>query len=96
MAFLRGLKPSKDTASAGLLILHTTFDGDFMIHEFSDNAKAMAGYFDLEKEHPDDNIVLVDADTFAAIRLAYQNYFSDVVEFVHLIDNGCGALEKEE
>lgn len=94
MAFLRSLKPSEDVAAAGLLVLHVTAKGDFMIHEFPDKAKATAGYFELEKKYPDDNLVLVDADTFAAIRLAYQNYFSDVMEFVHLIDGGRAALVK--
>jgi hypothetical protein len=59
---------------------------------FSQSA-ATATYFKLEKEHPKDDIVLVNADTFDSIRTAYRNYFSDVNEFVKYIDGGCQELK---
>jgi hypothetical protein len=46
----------------------------------------------MEKQHPGDDIVLVNADTFDSIRTAYRNYFSDVTEFLRYIDDGCDAL----
>jgi putative GTP pyrophosphokinase len=94
MAFFRGLQPSTNVAADGVLILHMAKNGQLKIYEYSAKPEAMAAYFDLEKKFPGDNIVLVNADTFAAIRTAYSNYFSDVLEFVRLVDNGCKALEK--
>jgi GTP pyrophosphokinase len=49
-------------------------------------------YFELEKKYPEDDIVLVKADTFAEIRSAYRNYFSDTNEFLRLVREGCDVL----
>jgi hypothetical protein len=49
-------------------------------------------YFELEKKYPEDDIVLVKADTFVEIRSAYRNYFSDTNEFLRLVREGCDVL----
>jgi hypothetical protein len=94
MVMLRRMRPSQETArDASVLILQIAEDGDLRIHEFSGQSDATAMYFKLEKEHPKDDIVLVNADTFESIRMAYRNYFSDVDEFVRFIDDGCRELK---
>jgi len=94
MALLRGIRPSEETAAdASALILHMSKSGELKIHEFPNRAAATSELFKLEKEHPLDNIVLVTADTFESIRTSYRNYFSDVNEFVRLVDDGCVALK---
>jgi hypothetical protein len=66
--------------------------GGLQIHEVGDDKDATAEYFRLEKENPNDDIVLVNADTFEEIRSAYRNYFSDPAEFLDYINKGCLAL----
>ena len=53
---------------------------------------ATKALFQLEKDNPDDNVVLVQADTFEQIRSAYRNYFSDATEFLIAVENGCKTL----
>jgi len=95
MAMLRKMRPSEERAGdASALILQMTPPGELQIHEFPNKAAATSALFKLEKEHPKDDIVLVTADTFESIRTSYRNYFSDVKEFVRLVDDGCRALRK--
>jgi putative GTP pyrophosphokinase len=54
---------------------------------------ATKALFQLEKDNPDDNVMLVQADTFEQIRSAYRNYFSDATEFLVAIEGGCKALK---
>jgi putative GTP pyrophosphokinase len=94
MVMLRKMRPSRETAKdASVLILQIAEDGELRIREFSGQSAATVMYFKLEKEHPKDDIVLVNADTFESIRTAYRNYFSDVDEFVKFIDVGCRELK---
>lgn len=63
---------------------------------FDSFSSANARYFELEKEFPLDNIVLVRTnDNFIgkSIRNAFRNYFSDANDFVSYIENGLLILE---
>ncbi len=95
MALLRQVEPSREGApdsDFGTLILQIEKGGNLRIHEFDERDNAVVAYFNLEKEFPQDDIVLVSGETFADIRLSYKNYFSDVGEFVRLVDDGTNAM----
>ena len=77
------------------VVLRLSPVGRLVIHEFSNLERATEGYFTLEKNNPDDDIVLVRAKSFDAVRSAYRNYFQNTVEFVNYIENGLKKLEKE-
>jgi putative GTP pyrophosphokinase len=95
MPIMRRIRPSVEVATGDseVFILQIGADQSLKIHEFPHRAGATLEYFRLEKEHPHDDIVLVNAESFESIRNAYRNYFSDVDEFVRLIDDGCKALK---
>jgi putative GTP pyrophosphokinase len=91
MAMFRLTKPSAETTTARAVILHLGANG-LKVHPFADRGAASGALFKLEKAYPDDDIVLVGADTFESIRSVYRNYFSDAADFVAYYDNGCGML----
>jgi len=66
--------------------------GDLEIRTFRDAPDALKALFELEKQFPDRDIVLVRADTSDEVRLAFRNYFSDAQEFIRLVENGCAKL----
>ncbi len=89
---LRGLHVIYDERKyGGNMILQFSPRG-LTIHEVGSDQDATTEYFRLEKENPNDDIVLVNADTFDEIRSAYRNYFSDPSEFLDYLNKGCLAL----
>ena len=64
------------------------------VRDFRDATEALRNLFQLEKEMPDRDIVLVRADTSDEIRLAFKNYFSDAKDFIRLVEVGCTKLSK--
>jgi hypothetical protein len=89
---LKGLHTIYDQRNySGNMILQFSKNG-LNIHEVGSDKDAIAEYFRLEKENPNDDIVLVNADTFDEIRSAYRNYFSDPREFLDYVNRGCVAL----
>ena len=67
-------------------------DGTLNLVQISRFIKPLDFYFALEKKYPEDDIVLVNAETFDEMRSAYRNYFSDAQQFVELIDHGVSKL----
>lgn len=63
---------------------------------FRDATDALRALFQLEKDNPQKDIVLVRANTSEDVRVAFRNYFSDAREFISLIDNGCQILAKDK
>ena len=61
---------------------------------YRDATEALRALFELEKEHPERDIVLVRADTSDEVRLAFKNYFSDARDFIQLVEVGCAKLTK--
>jgi putative GTP pyrophosphokinase len=59
---------------------------------FRDATDALRALFELEKERPGKDVVLVRADTSENVRFAFKNYFSDATEFIELIERGCRKL----
>jgi len=70
--------------------------GDLEIRTFRDAPDALKSLFELEKQFPDRDIVLVRADTSDEVRLAFRNYFSDAQEFIRLVENGCANWSKKD
>ena len=93
MRFLNSLNVLHNYAAGGHLVLQYEDNGDLQIHNFDKVSAATKALFQLEKDNPEDNIVLVQADTFEQIRSAYRNYFSDATEFLIAIETACKALK---
>jgi putative GTP pyrophosphokinase len=55
---------------------------------------ALRALFELEKEFPDRDVVLVRAASNEGIRLAFKNYFFDARDFIDLVEAGLAALTK--
>jgi ppGpp synthetase/RelA/SpoT-type nucleotidyltranferase len=93
LATLRGLNAANQAVTEKRnTILIFSHAGDLDIKTFRDATEALKSLFELEKQFPDRDIVLVRADTSDEVRLAFRNYFSDATEFIQLIENGCTKL----
>lgn len=93
MKTLRGLHQAKSeiTDKKNSILI---FDpgGELTIRSYRDATDALRDLFELEKEMPEKDIVLVRADSSDEVRAAFRNYFTDAREFVRLIDAGCAKL----
>ncbi|MCI1730591.1 MAG: RelA/SpoT domain-containing protein [Chiayiivirga sp.] len=93
MQTLRGLNQAKSEISDKrntILIFSET--GDLESKSFRDATDALRALFELEKQRPRSDIVLVRADSGEEVRLAFRNYFTDAREFVRLMDSACAKL----
>jgi hypothetical protein len=63
-----------------------------MAEELLYRTDALAALFELEKEHPGTDIVLVKADTSEEVRFAFRNHFSDARDFIKWVKDGCHKL----
>lgn len=77
-------------------ILIFTPSGELEIKTYRDAPDALRALFELEKQNPESDIVLVRADTSDDVRIAFKNYFSDANDFITLIDTGCNKLAGEK
>lgn len=73
-------------------ILNFAEDGSLEVKSFRDATDALRSLFELEKKYPNNDIVLVRADTSDEVRLAFKNYFSDAKEFIRLLEIGCTKI----
>ncbi len=86
--FLRNIPIIEQTSRfKNNIVLQTTNEKTLLVHEYSTIDAATEGYFLLEKKFPNDDIVLVRAKSFDAIRSAYRNYFQNTNEFLKYIDD---------
>ncbi|HAD81517.1 MAG: (p)ppGpp synthetase [Candidatus Edwardsbacteria bacterium RIFOXYD12_FULL_50_11] len=93
MQTLRGLNRAKsDVTDKRNSILIFSKVGELEVRSFRDATDALSALFQLEKQMPDRDIVLVRADTSEDVRLAFRNYFTDAREFVRLVDVACTKL----
>jgi putative GTP pyrophosphokinase len=65
---------------------------DLTVHQFDTEPEASKALLELEKAHPDDDIVLVGADSVAEVTSAFRNYFTNVKEFIDLIEMATANL----
>jgi hypothetical protein len=90
---LRGLNAS-DTVSSekrnSILIFHES--NKLEVRSYKNATEALAALFELEKEMPGKDIVLVKADTTEEVRFAFKNYFSDAKDFIIMVEGGCQKL----
>lgn len=93
LKMLRGLNAAnRDVSDKRNAILIFSGTGELEVRTFRDAPDALRALFDLEKQFPDRDIVLVRADTSEEVRLAFRNYFSDARDFIRLLDDGCTKL----
>jgi hypothetical protein len=95
ISMLQGLSAAKKDVSAkrnAILIFSET--GDLEVRAFRDAPDALRALFDLEKQFPNRDIVLVRADSNEEVRLAFRNYFSDARDFIRLLEDGCTKLSR--
>ena len=90
---LDGLTQAKtDISDKRNTILNFSEDGSLEVKSYRDATEALRALFDLEKKFPNNDIVLVRADSSDEVRLAFKNYFSDAKEFIRLIEAGCTKI----
>jgi ppGpp synthetase/RelA/SpoT-type nucleotidyltranferase len=90
---LQGLNSADTIVSTNrnsILIFSPT--GELEIKTYRDAPEALRALFQLEKEYPEKDIVLVKADTSEEVRFAFKNYFSDAQDFIRLVEEGCQVL----
>lgn len=94
---LRGLNSADKTYTEkkNAILVFSSAD-NLEIYEYRDATDALRRLFELEKEFPDHDIVLVRADTSEDVRLAFKNYFSDARDFINLIEDGCAILNRRK
>lgn len=90
---LRGLNAADTVVSENRnAILIFQESGDLEVRTYRNATEALSALFELEKEMPSTDIVLVKADTTEEVRFAFKNYFSDAQDFIQLLDSGCQKL----
>lgn len=93
MKLLGGLNiANSELTSNRNVILVFSGTSDLEIKTFRDAPEALRALFELEKQKPGVDVVLVRADTTEEVRLAFKNYFSDARDFIRLVDEGCQIL----
>ncbi|MDU0458945.1 MAG: RelA/SpoT domain-containing protein [Geobacteraceae bacterium] len=93
LKMLKGLNAA-DKAVSGNKNAILIFSGtsELEVRTYRDAPEALRALFELEKEMPGYDIVLVRADSGEEVRLAFKNYFSDARDFIQLVENGCTKL----
>lgn len=85
-------------AIAGRLTVGSSLNGaEPVLHPFDLELEASTSLLELEKMFPDDDIVLVGADSIAEVTSAFRNYFRDVRDFLqlmHVARDGFGLANK--
>jgi len=90
---LRGLNEADaEVTSRKNILLIISPDGELDTKSFRSGVEALRNLFELEKRHPDFDIVLVKADAPEDVRFAFKNYFSDTRDFVGLLEKACTDL----
>jgi ppGpp synthetase/RelA/SpoT-type nucleotidyltranferase len=94
---LRGLNTASTEVSENrnsILIFHES--GELEVRTYRSATEALTALFELEKELPGTDVVLVKADTSEEVRFAFKNYFSDARDFIHMVEEGCHKLSGKE
>jgi putative GTP pyrophosphokinase len=91
LTLLRGLNAVDSVSSANRNVI-LIFGETLEVRSFASANEAIQCLFDLEKDNPGRDIVLVRADTSEDVRNAFRNYFSDAREFIGLVEEGVKIL----
>jgi hypothetical protein len=90
---LRGLNAvDKEVSSDRNVILMFSENEELTVYSYRDAPDALRALFELEKNNPGRDIVLVRAASSDEVRVAFRNYFSDARDFIRLIEDACGKL----
>ena len=93
LSTLRSLNAADQVVSTNRnAILIFSESGELEVKTYRDAPEALRALFQLEKERPGKDIVLVKADTSEDVRFAFKNYFSDARDFIDLVESGCQVL----
>lgn len=93
LKMLRGLNAADQAVSDNRnAILIFSGESSLEVRTFRDAPDALRALFELERQMPERDIVLVRADTSDEVRLAFKNYFSDARDFIRLVEEGCAKL----
>lgn len=85
-----------ERVEADHIILRMSMKEGFQLYQFDLELEASTKLLELEKEFPDDNIVLVGARNVEEVKSAFRNYFNDVKEFLNLMTKTTQMLNPEE
>lgn len=66
------------------------------LHSFDLELEASATLLELERQFPEDDIVLVGADTVSEVTSAFRNYFHDVGDFLRLMRSAWKELSGQD
>lgn len=92
---LRGLNEvDTEVTNRRNIILIIAQDGELETKTYRSATDALRNLFELEKQHPSYDIVLVKADTPEDVRFAFKNYFSDTRDFVQLLEDACAEISE--
>jgi putative GTP pyrophosphokinase len=89
---LAAFKWIDDQAKSKEVILQARKNGGLKLHAFDLELEASTALMELEKEFPEDDIVLVGAESVAEVKSAFRNYFHDVGEFLRLFQRARAEL----
>jgi len=90
---LASIKWIDDQAKSKDVILQTSRKtGELTLHPFDLELEASSALIELERKFPEDDIVLVGADSVAEITSVFRNYFRDVGDFLRLMQSGRAGL----
>lgn len=97
LKMLKGLNAAdKEVSNKRNFILIFGGTSELQIKSFKDATDALRELFELEKQMPGNDIVLVKADTSDEIRQAFRNYFSDARDFIDHVIKGCQKLSQKK
>ena len=93
LSTLRGLNQAEaEISDKKNTILNFFSSGELEIKTFFYETDALRELFELEVKYPQNDIVLVRAETGEQVRSAFRNYFRDAREFIALVEKGCATL----
>jgi putative GTP pyrophosphokinase len=93
LKLLRGLNAADAEVSAKRnVILMFTENDKLDVKSYRDAPDALRALFEMERDNPGRDVVLVRADTSDEVRIAFRNYFSDAGEFIRMVEEGCEML----
>lgn len=84
-----------DRIEADHIILRISKKDGFRLYQFDLELEASSKLLELEKEFPEDNIVLVGARSVEEMKSAFRNYFNDVKDFVSMMVRAYEKLDPE-
>ncbi len=95
---LRSLHPNPGHGIpvSNVILIYKKTPPELDIRDYATASDAINELFQIENDHPDWDVVLVRAASAQFVRTAFKNYFSDVRDFIDLIEKGCSILAQSK